>query len=387
MKVLPDYEGGSIVNLVASIQKALGRKPKQRIVRWLPTRKLASKNIILIVIDGLGFDYIKKYGRGSFLEKNLAGKLTSVFLSTTASGLTSLTTGVPPVQHGITAWFMFIKEFGMIIKALSFAPRLGGDNLSKGAGVGARKWFSHKTVFEKIKCKSYYITGKEFENTEYTQMTSKGSKVLGYRTISDMPKKIEKIVKGDRRRKFIYAWSGDFDDLCHMHGTRSKKVKRHYKELCHHIEILSKTLRGTDTTIIITADHGQIDIPKKNNIFLNNYPKIKKCLTLPLSGEARATFCYVRPNKVAEFKRLVKKKLSGKLTLHPSEELLNKGYFGKGTPHPQISERVGDFILLAEKDHCIIDSLHGEKPNVLKGRHGGLSREEMLVPVVVIKSD
>mgnify|MGYP001582468021 CR=1 FL=1 len=67
--------------------------------------------------------------------------------------------------------------------------------------------------------------------------------------------------------------------------------------------------------------------------------------------------------------------------------LQEKGYnklLGKGKPNKNIFDRVGDYILLMKEDHAIKDNLMTEKGNRHKSMHGGLSEDEMFVPLIII---
>src|ERR671925_563676 len=84
----PDYSGGSLVNLVASIVAARG---------------------------------------GAALARRRRGSLTSVFPSTTASAITTSYTGRTPLEHGLTGWFTYFGEAGCVSAALPL--RSPGDHV------------------------------------------------------------------------------------------------------------------------------------------------------------------------------------------------------------------------------------------------------------------
>jgi len=80
---------------MASIKKAFGGKSAYEPLKNFDISSVY-KNIVLIVIDGLGYEYLIKHGKDSFLYKNLKGKMTSVFPATTASAMTTYSTGLAP---------------------------------------------------------------------------------------------------------------------------------------------------------------------------------------------------------------------------------------------------------------------------------------------------
>ena len=84
-RVLPEYRGGSLVNLMASVVEALGGARRHPPAALLAPRELeAARNVVLVIIDGLGDNYLMRQGAGGELARRRRGSLTSVFPSTTA---------------------------------------------------------------------------------------------------------------------------------------------------------------------------------------------------------------------------------------------------------------------------------------------------------------
>lgn len=382
--VLPDYTN-SIVNLTNSIIKARGGNPTYPPLKQLPPRSINTKNILLIVIDGLGFNYIKKHAKNTLFTEHLKDNITSLFPSTTATCITSFLTGVAPQQHAITGWFMHLKEIGMITAILPGCPRAVKVPLNL-MGTDITPIYRQKTIFEKIKAVSCTIAPADFINSAYNATLCRKTTGLFYHNLSSFIKAtIWAVKKKTAKQKFVYAYWPEFDLLCHEYGTTSKQVKKHTKDLNRKFTKLLKALKGTDTTIIITADHGHKDIPKERIIEIKDHPIIAEALTMPLSGEPRAAYCYIHPSKASQFKSYITKNLAHTCTLHTSEELIKKGYYGEGKPNKNLHNRVGDYILLMKENYAIKDTLMTEKGNRNKSMHGGLSKDEMLVPLIVIK--
>ena len=146
-----------------------------------------------------------------------------------------------------------------------------------------------------------------------------------------------------------------------------------------------KSIEGTNTTVLLTADHGQIDCGEKNTVIVNKHPKLKECLAAPVCGEPRLAYCYIRPGKEKQFKSYIKTKFSKQIKLYKSSELIEKGYFGLGKANPKLKDRVGDYVLVMKDNYAIRQFLPGDTESFNVGDHGGLSKEEMYVPLVVVK--
>lgn len=380
---LPNYKK-SLVNLMSSLMKGMGGKPLYKPLKALDPKIVNSyQNVVLIVIDGLGYEFLEKYGKDSFLIKYVKERITSVFPSTTASAITTIVTGVAPQQHAITGWYANLKEVGGVVNPLLFETRLGHSLASKG--VQPKDIFTEKAFDEKIKRKSYLITHHDIVNSEYNKIHNNKSERYNYENDKQSFDILNRTlsVKG---KKFIQIYYPELDHQCHNYSPDSREAIYYFKSLDRLIEEFVNNLGHTQTLIIITADHGLTSTPKNKLVKLANHPKLAECLTLPLAGEPRLAYCYVRPTKTAQFEYYIKKKLSNKCRLFKAEQLIKKGCYGLYKPNPKLYERIGDYILAMNDHYTIRDTLLGHKDRHLAGNHGGVSKEEMYVPLIIIKT-
>jgi hypothetical protein len=373
---------------MSSIARNFNAKTNYPPLRLLSQERLKHrKNIVLMVIDGLGYDYLKKKENISIMHNHLVGPMTSVFLPTTAAALTSFLTGVPPQQHAFTGWFMNLKEIGVVSPVLPFTARVGGSPFSE-YGVEMKTILNQPSFTSKLNAQCFSINPERVAYSDFSRAMSKHSKILKFKdeNIEDFFKQIKKAVHSSNRKKYIYAYWPELDHLNHHHGVEHKKAEKHFLEIDKHLRSFIKSLEGTNTLLIITADHGFVNSPIERTIKLENHPELQDCLTLPLCGEGRVAYCYVHPAKAKKFEKYVKHNLSRYCYLFKSQELIDKNYFGLFKPNPKLFDRVGDYILIFKENYIIKDTLPNadkkKKPNL--GHHGGVSREEMLVPLVLI---
>lgn len=381
--VIPNYKNGSIVNLMSSIQTSLGDRNEYAPLKNLDLKLFKeSKNIILMVIDGLGYEYLLKNKKKTFFEDKSITRITSAFPSTTASGITTFMTGVAPQQHGITGWFMYMKELNSVVKPLPSSFR-GSDEKFSELGLNSKEIYDQNNIFSKLKIRSYVILEKSLLDSDYNSILNKDAKVIKYQdtNLNSFFKETRKIVSSNNKRKFIYTYWPHFDKIFHHKGEESKELTRHFKMIEKKISTFTKSLKGTNTTLIITADHGLIDT---KTILLDNHPKLKETLSLPLCGEPRLVYCYVKPSKKKEFERYIKTEMSRYCSLHKSSDLVRKNYFGLFKSHKHLSGRIGDYILMMKENYAIKDFVNGEKRKIKKASHGGISAKEMYVPLIVI---
>jgi hypothetical protein len=342
-----------------------------------------TKNVVLLILDGFGYEYLLSHESNTVFHKHLKGKITSVFPSTTASGVTTFLTGFAPQQHAVTGWFMYLKEVGSVAASLLFQPRCCEASLRRD-GVRPDMLFKNNNIFRQIKRPTYSIHHKRITNTDYNTDMNQCPQKISYTTLSACFRKIKQVINSHHEEKFIFAYWTDFDELSHKHGTQSAEITKCYHELTKELTSLVKSLENTETTLIITADHGLIDTEPSKIIEVKKHPELRETLVLPLCGEPRVAYCYVRPSKTTQFENYVKQNFSGMCDLFRSEELINKQYFGLFEPDCRLFDRVGDYVMIMRDNYVIKDFLLGEEEKIHIANHGGVSKEEMFVPLIVI---
>ena len=187
----------------------------------------------------------------------------------------------------------------------------------------------------------------------------------------------------DSQRKYITAYWPEFDSLAHSCGIGSETIADHFTILDNAIEKLHAEISRNGARLLITADHGLIDTDEQHTIRLDHHPQLADYLALPLCGEPRTAYCYVRPGLEEQFERYISNHLEHACSLVKSEQLIASGYFGLGDSHPQLQFRVGDYTLLMKENYVIRDRLLTEKPFSQIGVHGGLSEQELYVPLII----
>jgi predicted AlkP superfamily pyrophosphatase or phosphodiesterase len=98
--VVPDYEGPCLAGVVPGIQAGPGRRPP-----WFPTVAADAAQVVLLVVDGLGWEQLRqRTATAPALAGMEGGAITSVAPTTTATALTSITFGRPPSAHGLVGY-------------------------------------------------------------------------------------------------------------------------------------------------------------------------------------------------------------------------------------------------------------------------------------------
>ncbi len=380
---LPDYSGGSIVNLMASLQAGLsGERNAYAPLRQLsPDQVGQHRQVILWVIDGLGYDYLLAHSEeAANLNAALRGHMTSVYPPTTASAITTFLTGDAPQQHGLTGWFVYFRELGSVVSVLPGRTRYGGSCYGAG-GIDAARLLAHRPFADRIGVDSYHLSPAYMADSEFNLAHLGAAVNLSFRSLQELCDKTLEIASQPGRRYLSLYWP-ELDSIGHRDGIWSEHATGHLKQLDLAFHALCQGLEGSDTLLVVCADHGQIDSLPKQRLKLEDYPDLHESLILPLCGDPRSAYCYLRSGRESQFEEAVSQSMADLASVYSSSTLIEENWFGLGAPHPRLAERIGDRVLLMHQSATIGDVMAQEKPFPIIGAHGGLSRQELLVPLI-----
>ena len=378
--IIPNYDGNGLINLMASIENALGGKSRYSELNLLKSSELNSKNVILLILDGMGYEFFLKNLKKSVMNNYLRGKITSVLSAGTSSAMTTILTGMSPQETGMVGWDVFLRELGTMSDAIPYLSKFSKESLSNYLDIN--KIYNFNPITNRIKVKSYGILPEEVSKSYYNKILAGKSKIIPYKSIRSMFRKILDKIK-QSGKKFILSYTYYPDKLLHVYGG-GKIVLREMNKINKELEYFLKRIAKTDTTLIITADHGLRKAEIKFDY--KNYPDLEDCLIMPICGEGGLGYCYVKRGKEKKFEKVIKTKFNKYCQIFKSEDFADGGYFGKFKEHKEFRNRIGDYILTFKENHANGSKLDCFEPSSKLGFHGGMTREEMLVPLIVINS-
>jgi Type I phosphodiesterase / nucleotide pyrophosphatase len=117
--VLPAYQSTTLGELMPSIGAHLGVPGFAEDAFRLPE----STRYVVVLIDGLGWNLLRRAARETPYLASLLGSaqsITSAVPSTTVTSLASLGTGLPPGQHGLVGYTSRVPATGEILNALTW---------------------------------------------------------------------------------------------------------------------------------------------------------------------------------------------------------------------------------------------------------------------------
>jgi len=380
----PDYTGGGILNLMSSLITAQGGPATAYSTCSLLEDSYLdqARQVLLLVVDGLGWNYLNRVGAGGYLHSHCVGSLSSVVPPTTAAAIPMFFTAAPPARHGFTGWFTWLRELGCVSAVLPYVTRHGHLPLGN-SGPGPLELSHCDPVANRLPVECHVVSPRAIAHSVFNQGFSGSAEIHAYDDMSGFFDSVCDTLKSGAGRKYVHAYWPDLDAVAHVHGVGSNDARQHLEQFDHAFGSLLREIRGTDTAVVVTADHGFVDVPAERVVHMDDHPELADCLTLPLCGEPRIAYCYVKPGRRKCFESYVNSELGEQMTLRASQDLIDEGLFGPGPRHPQLAHRVGDYTLLLKENYMIKDHLPGEHDFEIIGMHGGMSADELHVPLIV----
>ncbi len=398
----PDYNGGSIANVPATVAALLGVPfaglPPLRDELWQPLAGV--KRVIVLLVDAWGWNMLAQEQEN--LAELLAGtavssSITSIFPSTTVAALSSVWTGAAPAQHGMVGLRLFMPDYAVITQMLHFTPAFGKypDALIE-AGLEPETFLAVPGFAEQLTAAgvdSYAFKGRDIVKSALSKMHDRGITAdYGVSSLADMFVQMRQLLEAKAgERLFVNAYWPMVDTLSHIYGWDKEPVAAELRAilLLLKAELLNKLSLAArqDTAVFIMADHGQVVTPKEQRIHLDEHPRLQEMLLMRPAGEPRTAYLYAKHGRQADILQYLHEELGHAMVAFPAEAALADGLLGP-LPHAvQTAERVGDVIVTMRQGYVLLTPQEREKADKMQGRHGGMTEAEMRVPWLGFRLD
>ncbi|MBE6449151.1 MAG: hypothetical protein E7013_00415 [Alphaproteobacteria bacterium] len=365
----PDYKH-SILNISSTLLKYYGvETPYASLEKLEKELNKDYKNVILMIFDGLGIDILNKnLPKDSLLQKHIVEEITSVFPPTTTAATTSYYSGKTPIEHAWLGWMCYFNKLNKAIELFKNSDFYTGEKID----IDVMKELPYSTIYEQITeaTKNKVKTHKLFPDFIQTD---------GYKNLEELHRTICQLTKSNDRN-FVLCYSPFPDKIIHRYGTQSDETQKSVLKTVRFIENIYKQL--DDTLIIVSADHGLIDIEKE--FFIEEYPDFMECLSRPLSLEDRTISIKLKDGKKEQVLSAFNRYFAKDFILLSKEEVLQKQLFGPAKPNPKALEFIGDYIIISKSHNSLRQKTASNEP--LKAAHAGILKAEMLVPLILLNT-
>lgn len=397
---LPAYSGRSLPNVARSVADAVGARladgpplvpPLQSDVDPFAGRAAAGP-VVVFLVDGFGwypFDaWVRNSGNGAAAGWGARARpITTVFPTTTSAALTSLSSAVPPGRNGVVGYRQFLPAWGVVADLLKMSPvgapgrdGLVGPAWTPSAVSGAPSLFRRGMP-------GSAVSRDEFEGSGFTRLLYDGAEYVPYATASDQVHQLTRVLSRDPPPTVVYTYWDELDAVHHLRGPAADLFSFEADRLAHLVATLARSLppaRARATTLLVTADHGQVSIAPEAQLRVDQIPDIARELARPVAGDRRAAYLSALPGRLPALRTALDRHLPAGSVVLPVDEALEGGLFGPPPFHPEVVARIGELIAFVPEPSGLfqVPPGHPLPTRVIHGAHGGLSPPELLIPLV-----
>lgn len=325
---------------------------------------------VVVVVDGMGAELLRDNTDSAPFLSGLTpveGLVCGV-PSTTATSLTSLSTGVRPGRHGMAGYTCRVPDTGRRMNLLTWDQP-----------VEPEMWQPHRSVLAQVGdfgVTADVVNDAKFEGSGLTRCTHRG---VTYQGVNSTWERLDVLIDVVEQspRSLVYAYDARLDHAGHAYGCRSVEWSEALLAIDADIAEMRAGLPA-DTVLLVTADHGMIDIPKDDRFDLDTVPALREGVDL-VAGEARFRYVYARPGATEDVLGRWRDVIGERAIVERREDLTD--WFGP--LDDDVRDRFGDIVVAALDDFAVFSSADFPQEFLLTGFHGSVSEAELTIPLLV----
>lgn len=377
--IFPNYDR-SILSITSSVLAHYGVKSAYPTLPELDKALAGKKKVLWLIADGLGSEVLRRtLPETAYLRRHAKATVTSVFPPTTTAAITAYYSGKSPMEHGWLGWHLYFKEYAAEVTTFT---SVGYYSTSKHrfAPPPATTLMPYKTIFEQIR-NTELITHSMYGFPTWCENGADYPHRIN--TLEQGCALMKRIAEGEENAFALMYWTQPDADM-HAHGVDSPQAKAQYRAVNDAVERLSAQIfrEGRDDTLLmVTSDHGLTDVEEA--VELTQYPEVMDMLLMPPAIESRAAALFIKPGRTEDFRRWFEEHLAEDFILVPREKVLESGLFGRGKPHAKFDDFIGDALVIATGQRYLEYSIPGLVRDRMKGRHAGMTKDEMMVDIII----
>ncbi|MGY1643339.1 alkaline phosphatase family protein [Geodermatophilus sp. SYSU D00703] len=375
----PAYGTATLADVLPGVATALG-VPVER--DGLPpdplglTAALAgARRVAVLLVDGLGADLVRAHAD---LAPTLAGLATPVgdlaapCPSTTPVSLTSLGTGLPPGSHGVLGFVTAVPGEERTLNHVQWSD-----------DPDPATWQPRRSVFDQAAAAGVPVTAVApyaFKGSGLTNAAYRGARYSGTVGAGDLAAGLLHALAA-APTTLVYGYTAELDLTGHVRGVDSASWRAQLGLVDRLVEQVVTGLPD-DAALLVTADHGMLDVPPTTRLDLDAEPDLTAGVRL-LAGEPRARYLHAVPGAEADLLARWREVLGERAWVAGRHEAIASGVFGP--VDDGLAARIGDVVALARGTWALTTTEREPGPSRLVGYHGSLTATELAIPLLAAR--
>jgi hypothetical protein len=331
--------------------------------------------VAVLLVDGLGIDLLRRHAALAPTLAALAspaGDLSAPCPSTTPVSLATLGTGLPPGSHGILGFVTEVPGEGRLLNHVRWTD-----------DPDPRAWQPQRTVFEQATAagvRTSAVGPSAFAGSGLTEAVYRGADYPGTWSPGDLVAGLLQAV-GSAPRTLAYGYIAELDLTGHVRGVDSPAWRAQLALIDRMVEQVVDGLPD-DAALLVTADHGMLDIPDATRLDVESEPDLMDGVRL-LAGEPRARYVHTEDGAADDVLQRWREALGPRAWVTSRGEAVASGIFG---PVPDaVAHRIGDVVALARGTWAFTARQRERGPSSLAAYHGSLTETELAIPLLLAR--
>jgi hypothetical protein len=333
--------------------------------------------VVVVLVDGLGAAALRaRTGHARTMTSAAGPTIDTVFPTTTASALASLATGELPGRHGMVGYSVLDAANERVVNQLS-----GWDDR-----LAPETWQRASTVFEQAVdsgLAAVAVGPVRFADSGFSRAVLRGAEYRAGASIADRFEVAARWLREPGPPGLLYLYVPELDMIAHARGWESPEWTERLEVVDAELRTLLTGIRSTDA-VLVTADHGIVDIPATAHILIDTAPELLEGIRF-VAGEPRCLQLHFDPSlSGAAVDAAVDRwrdAESGRSWVATRDEAVAAGWFGAVAE--EVAPRIGDLLVAARKNVAYYDGrTANERSLAMIGQHGSWSPAELQVPLL-----
>lgn len=332
----------------------------------------AARHVVLVLIDGMGAQAMQEHME--LVPTLAAGELQlwqADVPTTTPVGLGAIGMGMAAGQHGLVGASFYLPETGNMLAPLRW-PR----------DVPVAMVQPEPSVFRNLEQHGIRVASIGPTPYAHSGLTMAVFGSGDYRGVRHVPEYGAALtaVQDDAAASFTYVYWPELDRVGHRHGVRSPQWRGALATVNDLVAAI-RDAAAPDSLIVVTADHGMVDVPQRSRIALEEVQALRGKLR-HVGGEPRFRHLYV-DSDAAELVERCRAEIGHAFDVFTREDAIARQIFGE--VDPLLADRIGDLVCVANGE-WMSTSVVDRRVSSFIGQHGAMSPAELLIPVVLLRS-
>lgn len=347
--------------------------------------------VALVYLDAFGWTFLERQNRHPLVERarrdGLVAQLTSQFPSTTTAHATTIHSGLPVAEHGLYEWHLYEPSLNRLITPLLFSFAGDGERETLAGLLTPEDLYPAESLYARLAghgVRSSAAQPATFARSSPNTVLLREAEVLPF-VAPEQGLAATAAALAGTELGYALVYLDEVDGLMHDVGPDAPAADAAFAEVLTQI---GRAPFPPGTLVLVTADHGMSPVDPARTVYVNElWPGLAAHLEtgadgkpLAPAGSCRDLFLHVREGSVDAVRDGLAERLDGIAEVVTSESLIAAGAFAE--PSGRLRSRLGNVVVLPHYGEAVFWHEPGRFVQKLRGQHGGLSPQEMEIPLV-----